>query len=177
MRVTVKEVPEFSGVGQRLDDAVHEAGVAEVHQPREARQAHLLLLLVLVALVAGEQRVAHGLHHAGRLRLKDASPPMRTTRMPTSTSTRMTDPSAHRGLRLGDGDVLRDAAGSHGVLHPGRGLGGLVGLLLPDPRGLLLGRQAVLAAARLALLHAGRAGGYRDLGATHCTLNRVGWGL
>lgn len=63
-------IPEFSGVGQGLDDAVHEAGVAEVDQTRETGQAHLLLLLFLVALVAGWGRVGHGLHHACRLRLR-----------------------------------------------------------------------------------------------------------
>lgn len=80
-------------------------------------------------------------------------------------------------LRLGDGDVLRDGAWGHSVqtcvLHPGRGLGGL-GFLLSDPRRLLLGRQAVLAAAGLALLHAGRTGGHGHFGATHCTFNRAG---
>lgn len=79
------------------------------------------------------------------------------------------------GLWLGDGNMLGDGAWSHGIqtgiLHPRRGLRGL-GFLLPYPGRLLLCREAVLAAAWLALLHAGRAGGHSNLGATHCTLNK-----
>lgn len=62
--LTVEVIPEFPGVGQGLDDAVHEAGVPEVDQSCEARQTHLLLLLFLVALAAGGRGVCHGLHHA-----------------------------------------------------------------------------------------------------------------
>lgn len=64
----MKVIPEFSGVGQGLDDTVHEAGVAKVDQPCKTRQAHLLLLFFLVAF-SDRRRVGHGLHHAGRLRL------------------------------------------------------------------------------------------------------------
>lgn len=62
-------IPEFSAVGQGLDDAVHEAGVSEVDQSCKTRQAHLLLLLFFMALVAGGSGVGHGLHHAGGFRL------------------------------------------------------------------------------------------------------------
>lgn len=65
----MKVIPEFSGVGQGLNDAVHEAGVSEVDQPCKTRQAHLLLFLFFMALAAGRRCVGHGLHHAGRLRL------------------------------------------------------------------------------------------------------------
>lgn len=86
----------------------------------------------------------------------------------------------NRGLWLGDGNMLRDSARSYGVqtaiLHSRRGLGGL-GFLLPDPWRLFFSWEAMLAAAWLALFHAGRAGGYSDLGATHCTLNRGEWSL
>lgn len=87
------------------------------------------------------------------------------------------------GLWLVNGNMLRDGAWSHRIqttiLHPGRGLGGLGGLwfFLPDSRGLLLGCEVVLAAAWLALLHAGGAGGHSDLSTTHCTLNRGQWSL
>lgn len=67
---TVEIIPEFSGVGQGLDDAVHEAGVAEVDQSGKTRQAHLLLLLFFMALIGGGSCVGHGLHHAGRFRLR-----------------------------------------------------------------------------------------------------------
>lgn len=67
---TVEVIPEFSGVGQGLDDTVHEAGVAEVDQSCKTRQAHLLLLLFFMALIAGRRCVGHGLHHAGRFRLR-----------------------------------------------------------------------------------------------------------
>lgn len=64
----MKVIPELSGVGQGLDDTVHEAGVAKVDQPCKTRQAHLLLLFFLVAF-SDRRRVGHRLHHAGRLRL------------------------------------------------------------------------------------------------------------
>lgn len=67
---TMEVIPEFSGVGQGLDDAVHEAGVAQVNQSCESRQAHLLLLLFLVALVSSRWCMGHGLHHASRLGLR-----------------------------------------------------------------------------------------------------------
>lgn len=67
---TVEVIPEFSGVGQGLDDAVHEAGVTEVDQSGKAGQAHLLLLLFFVPLIGGGSGVGHGLHHAGRFRLR-----------------------------------------------------------------------------------------------------------
>lgn len=70
MLFTVKVIPEFSGVGQGLDDTVHEARVAEVYQSCKTRQAHLLLLLFFMALVAGRRCMAHGLHHAGWFRLR-----------------------------------------------------------------------------------------------------------
>lgn len=80
------------------------------------------------------------------------------------------------GLRLGNGHVLRDGARRHSVqaaiLYSGRDFRGFW-RLLPDPGGLLLGWQAVLAAARLAILHAGGAGGHGHFGATHCTFNRA----
>lgn len=87
---------------------------------------------------------------------------------------------SHRGnsgLWLGDGNMLRDGAWSDGIqsvfLHPsGLGLGGF-GRVLPNSWRLFLGRQAVLAAAWLALLHAGGAGGHSNLSTTHCTLNRT----
>lgn len=63
-------VPEFSGVGQGLDDAVHETGVAEVDQSCESRQAHFLLLFFLKTFTAGRSHMGHGLHHAGGLRLR-----------------------------------------------------------------------------------------------------------
>lgn len=63
-------IPEFSGVGQGLDYAVHEARVAQIDQSCKSRQAHLLLLLLLVAFNAGGRRMRHGLHHARRFRLK-----------------------------------------------------------------------------------------------------------
>ena len=46
--LTQKEVPEFTGVGEDLDDAVHEAGVAQVVQAREARLHHRHIHLLLV---------------------------------------------------------------------------------------------------------------------------------
>lgn len=64
-KFTKKVIPEFSGVGQRLDDTVHETGVAQVDQSSETRQAHFLLLLVFMVLLAGRKGMAHGLHHAG----------------------------------------------------------------------------------------------------------------
>lgn len=64
----MKVIPELSGVGQGLDDTVHEAGVAKVDQPCKTRRAHLLLLFFLVAF-SDRRRVGHRLHHAGRLRL------------------------------------------------------------------------------------------------------------
>lgn len=67
---TVKVIPEFSGVRQGLDHAVHEARVAKVDQSRETREAHLLLLLLFVALNAGGKAMGHGLDHAGGLRLR-----------------------------------------------------------------------------------------------------------
>lgn len=63
-------IPELSGVGQGLDNTVHEAGVAKVDQSCKTRQAHLLLLLFLVALIASRRCMGHGLHHTGRLGLK-----------------------------------------------------------------------------------------------------------
>lgn len=63
-------IPEFSGVGQGLDNTVHEAGVAKVNQPCKTRQAHLLLLLFLMALIGGRRCMGHWLHHAGRFRLR-----------------------------------------------------------------------------------------------------------
>lgn len=68
--LTMKVVPQLARVGQRLDDTVHEAGVAQVDQAREAWQAHLLLLLFLSALTASRRRVGHGRHHTRGLRLK-----------------------------------------------------------------------------------------------------------
>ena len=46
--LTQKEVPEFTGVGEDLDDAVHEAGVAQVVQAGEARLHHRHIHLLLV---------------------------------------------------------------------------------------------------------------------------------
>lgn len=66
----MKVIPELSGVGQGLDNTVHEAGVAEVDQSCKTRQTHFLLLLFLMALIAGRRRMGHGLHHTGRLGLK-----------------------------------------------------------------------------------------------------------
>lgn len=63
-------IPEFSGVGQGLDDTVHETGVAQVDQSCKTRQAHFLLLLFFMALVAGRGCMGHRLHHAGRFRLR-----------------------------------------------------------------------------------------------------------
>ena len=63
-------IPEFSGVGQGLDNTVHEAGVAKVDQSCKTRQAHLLLLLFLMPLIASRRCVCHRLHHAGRLGLR-----------------------------------------------------------------------------------------------------------
>lgn len=185
-------IPEFSGVGQRLDHAVHEAGVAEVDQSCEAGQTHFLLLLFLVALIAGRGCVGHGLHHAGGLRLRQETHMLNKKSGKFLSFSPLLDSSTlhvefpvitiltHRGnagLWFGDSYVFWDRARSHGIqtsiLHSGRGLGGF-GFLLPDSRRLLLGREVVLAAAWLALLHAGRAGGHGDFGATHCTLNRGG---
>lgn len=58
-------ISEFSGIRQGLDDTVHEAGVAQINQSCKARQAHLLLLLFLMALIADRRGMRHGLHHAG----------------------------------------------------------------------------------------------------------------
>lgn len=69
--LTVKVIPEFPGVRQGLDDAVHEAGVPEVDQSCEAGQTNFLLLLFLVALAAGRRGVCHGLHHAGGFGLQE----------------------------------------------------------------------------------------------------------
>lgn len=66
----MKVVPEFTGVGQRLDDAVHEACVAQVDQACEAWHTHLLLLLLNTALTASRRRVGHGLDHTGGLGLR-----------------------------------------------------------------------------------------------------------
>lgn len=68
-KFTEEVIPEFSGVGQGLDDTVHEAGVAQVDQASKARQTHFLLLLVFMVLLAGREGMGHGLHHAGGLRL------------------------------------------------------------------------------------------------------------
>lgn len=67
---TVEVIPEFSGVGQGLDNTVHEAGVAKIDQSCKTRQANLLLLLFFMALIADRGCVGHGLHHARRLRLR-----------------------------------------------------------------------------------------------------------
>lgn len=79
------------------------------------------------------------------------------------------------GFWFGDSYMLRDGARSHGIqttiLHSRGGLRGL-GFFFTNSRRLLLVWKVVLAAAWLALLHAGRAGGHSDFGATHCTLNR-----
>lgn len=69
MKVTQEVIPEFSGVGQGLDDTVHEAGVAQVDQSSKTRQTHFLLLLVFMVLLAGREAMGHGLHHAGGLGL------------------------------------------------------------------------------------------------------------
>lgn len=68
-KFTKEVIPEFSGVGERLDDAVHEAGIAKVDQSCKTRQAHFLLLLFFMMVIAGRRCVSHGLHHAGRFRL------------------------------------------------------------------------------------------------------------
>lgn len=65
IRLTEEVIPEFSGVGQGLEDTVHEAGVAQVDQASKTRQTHFLLLLVFMLLLAGREAVGHGLHHAG----------------------------------------------------------------------------------------------------------------
>jgi len=70
--LTMEVVAQLPGVGQGLDDAVHEAGVAQVHQPREARQAHLLLLvliLIILHTLGAHGAVCHRWHHARRFRL------------------------------------------------------------------------------------------------------------
>lgn len=69
LTITKEVIPEFSGVRQGLDDAVHETGVAEVDQSSKARQTHFLLLLFFMVILAGRKGVGHRLHHAGGFRL------------------------------------------------------------------------------------------------------------
>ena len=69
----MKVVPEFPGVGKRLDDTVHKACVAQVDQACEAWQTHLLLLLLFLlnaALAVGRRCMGHGLDHTGGLGLR-----------------------------------------------------------------------------------------------------------
>lgn len=65
-------VPQLPGVGEGLDNTVHEASVAQVHQPCEAWQAHLLVLLFLFLLYTftADRAVSHWWNHACRLGLK-----------------------------------------------------------------------------------------------------------
>lgn len=84
---------------------------------------------------------------------------------------------ADGGFWLSDGNMLSDGSRRDriqtAVLHSSRRRLGGLGLILADPGGLLLGREAVLAAAWLALVHAGGTRGHSHLSTTHCTLNRT----
>lgn len=70
--LTMEVVTQLPGVGQGLDDTVHEAGVAQVHQPREAGQADLLLLifiLIILHTLGTHWAVCHWWHHTCRFGL------------------------------------------------------------------------------------------------------------
>lgn len=71
LKITKEVIPEFSGVRQGLDDAVHETGVAEVDQSSKTRQTHFLLLLFFMVILVCRKGVGHRLHHAGGFRLKE----------------------------------------------------------------------------------------------------------